>query len=651
MTPSAKPQPIRWVRYRVQNVHFGRQLKMLDLPTPSAAPAPAVPEEIITLSDPSDILAGAPPGQELVFELPDRKTLPPIAPLTVQLLDAAAEIEHGLLVQYLYAAYSQKNPSDERTVITGIAIEEMSHLMTVQNLLMLLGQPPHLQRQDFELPDSAEERLYPFPLKLEPLSKQSLAKYILAEAPESADQQDPVVMARVREAVGQKQTINRVGMLYAFLGVAFGTEQLLKERAAQGDEWYQMIHRLAAILAIIYGGRDKIHLPDSAFPDPNPYAARQGTDEEWDRSMVGPIDEFRVFPRSAQEPLIKRGDALAALRDISIQGEGASMAPQPGQETSHFRRFLNKFKILFGADGSGTNPVASYPVPSGAIIPVEGEGSNSITHPESVKWATLGNLRYALLLGFLQEYLVALPVDRGYLTSWVFAEMFHLKWLGDTLAKSPRTAGISPSVAAAALPFTMPDEGFESDASYEGKWPVSHAKRLQQAIGIAEELLPAQGVNSDSWVFLNHLLVSDRRKLAEAEARQEGKSVRTRFHKVSEILDWAAGAGFPTHKGRSPLTGTGSVPQRRFWNLSLDNFKQAVILGTALIDPVDGPGSDPGLVYILINGGMPLNRPQLDPGGPEITYLREWIKDGCPDTPLQPPADGQNPPAPPAPNS
>src|SRR6266446_3884621 len=56
------------------------------------------------------------------------------------LLHTAAEIEHSLLVQYLYAAWSiPPNPADKlkkwRTTILGIAKQEMGHLMTVQNVL------------------------------------------------------------------------------------------------------------------------------------------------------------------------------------------------------------------------------------------------------------------------------------------------------------------------------------------------------------------------------------------------------------------------------------------------------------------------------------------------------------------------------------
>ena len=77
----------------------------------------------------------------------------------VYLLHIAAEIEHLLMVQYLYAAYSlggAQVPAAERPhvqrwqeVILGIAKEEMAHFISVQNILRLVGGPLNLDRNDY----------------------------------------------------------------------------------------------------------------------------------------------------------------------------------------------------------------------------------------------------------------------------------------------------------------------------------------------------------------------------------------------------------------------------------------------------------------------------------------------------------------------
>ena len=114
----------------------------------------------------------------------------------VRLLREASEIEHALMVQYLYGAYSLKpayaalrgfaTPSAAH--LLGVAIQEMQHLEKVNRMLVDLGAAPNLVRQDFPY----ESDIYPFPLNLEPLSRDTLAKYVYTEAPASAlDRDDP----------------------------------------------------------------------------------------------------------------------------------------------------------------------------------------------------------------------------------------------------------------------------------------------------------------------------------------------------------------------------------------------------------------------------------------------------------------------------
>lgn len=115
----------------------------------------------------------------------------------VRLLREAAEVEHALMVQYLYAAFSVKASEYPRvlglatsspTSLLGVAIQEMEHLHTVNQLLVEIGAAPGLVSQEFPY----EPDIYPFPLHLEPLSQKTLAKYVYAEAPKTAlDRDDP----------------------------------------------------------------------------------------------------------------------------------------------------------------------------------------------------------------------------------------------------------------------------------------------------------------------------------------------------------------------------------------------------------------------------------------------------------------------------
>src|ERR1700751_124242 len=147
----------------------------------------------------------------------------------ILLLQTAADIEHALLVQYLYAAYSLKlgleipgasgfSTDTWQDTILGIAREEMGHLLSVQNLLRAVGGPLRFEREGFPYPS----QLYPFPFVLEPLTKNSLAKYVAAEMPEDVDpkvlppDKKKELWARATQGAGGMQ-VNHVGTLYAKL--------------------------------------------------------------------------------------------------------------------------------------------------------------------------------------------------------------------------------------------------------------------------------------------------------------------------------------------------------------------------------------------------------------------------------------------------
>src|ERR1700735_5901321 len=93
-------------------------------------------------------------------------TAAPEAPFVIEhrealiyMLCEAAELEHGIMCQYLFAAFSLKQTADEgltedqvtaanrwRKQVLHVATQEMLHLALVQNLLTAIGGPPHLVR-------------------------------------------------------------------------------------------------------------------------------------------------------------------------------------------------------------------------------------------------------------------------------------------------------------------------------------------------------------------------------------------------------------------------------------------------------------------------------------------------------------------------
>lgn len=139
------------------------------------------------------------------------------------LLTIAAQIEHSLMVQYLYAAYSLGGPQvpedkrDEvagwRQVILGIAKKEMGHRATVQNALRFLGAPLALDREDYPW----DSTLAPYPF-VERLTRASLAKYVMAESPKTwpsgVSHAEREEIEKLAAGANGKRKINRVGELF-----------------------------------------------------------------------------------------------------------------------------------------------------------------------------------------------------------------------------------------------------------------------------------------------------------------------------------------------------------------------------------------------------------------------------------------------------
>jgi hypothetical protein len=113
-----------------------------------------------------------------------------------ELIDAlheASEIEHGLMLQYLFTALTMKKFLNEG--ITGeqqelirkwegsilrVARQEMAHLGTVCNLLSAIGGSPHFERPNFP---QREITYYPFSFNLTRFSDESLYRFIRFELP------------------------------------------------------------------------------------------------------------------------------------------------------------------------------------------------------------------------------------------------------------------------------------------------------------------------------------------------------------------------------------------------------------------------------------------------------------------------------------
>jgi hypothetical protein len=150
------------------------------------------------------------------------------------LLAEASQLEHMIMCQYLFAEFSLKTSTDEgltadqlaaierwRSVLRGIAVEEMLHLALVSNLMAAIGAAPTFTRPNFP------QRSGYFPtavqLDLLPFGERALQHFLFLERPEGMERQDAegfVPTAPPRQAVSTDEPMPRgqefltVGHLY-----------------------------------------------------------------------------------------------------------------------------------------------------------------------------------------------------------------------------------------------------------------------------------------------------------------------------------------------------------------------------------------------------------------------------------------------------
>jgi CDGSH-type Zn-finger protein/truncated hemoglobin YjbI len=198
-------------------------------------------------------------------------TAAPEAPFVIEhrealiyMLCEAAELEHGIMCQYLFAAFSLKQREDEgmtkgeaaavngwRRAISHVATEEMLHLALVHNLLSAIGAAPHFGRPN--LPAPAHHYPAGVNLTLVPFGEPALRHFMFLERPEGmelegatgidAPTHDAVPLMAERDIVPQPQDFATVGHLYRSVERGFDrlTEKFGEENLFVGPPRAQAI--------------------------------------------------------------------------------------------------------------------------------------------------------------------------------------------------------------------------------------------------------------------------------------------------------------------------------------------------------------------------------------------------------------------------
>ncbi len=356
-------------------------------------------------------------------------TAAPEAPFVIEHREAliymlweGAELEHGIMCQYLFAAFSLKESVEEglsaeeldavsrwRQVVSRVATEEMLHLALVQNLLAAIGAAPHLWRPN--LPAPAHHYPAGVNLMLVPFGEDALRHFMFLERPEGMElagaegidvpAHDVVPLVTERDIVPQLQDFATVGHLYRSIEQGF-------ER-----------------LADRFGERN-------LFVGP-PQAQATGDDFHWPELVA--VTDLR--------------SARRAIDTILEQGEGA----RGHWEDAHFGQFvkiLDEFREMKGSN-PGFDPVK--PVTFATVRRCEHDDSvPQISERTTALCSDLFNVSYEILLQAMERYFAHTEesdTQLATLANATFTLMFRvLKPLGGLITTLPvgaelpgRTAG------------------------------------------------------------------------------------------------------------------------------------------------------------------------------------------------------------------
>jgi hypothetical protein len=291
----------------------------------------------------------------------------------IYMLCEAAELEHAIMCQYLFAAFSLKQSSDEgltvpqlraverwRKTVSHIAAQEMLHLALVQNLLSAVGAAPHLERPN--LPQPAGHYPPGVILTLLPFGDAALRHFMFLERPEGMDLADAVGLDAVERAAPAIQDGDIVPRLQDFATVG---------------HLYRSIEEGIKHLCSKYGERWLFAGPVEAQASANHFG----------------------WPELVQ--VVDAGSAQRAIDTILEQGEG----PRGHWRRAHFGSFvevLDEYQQLRAAD---PHFEPARPVLPATVRPSERDHTTPlIEDPYTARSVDLFNVSYEVLLQTLARY-------------------------------------------------------------------------------------------------------------------------------------------------------------------------------------------------------------------------------------------------------
>jgi len=290
-------------------------------------------------------------------------------------LGKAAELEHLVMCQYLYAAFSLKETEAEgvpadllptvkrwKKELLAIGAQEMLHLALVQNLLAAVGAAPRLARPNLPLPP----RAYPagVQIALVPFGEAALRHFAYLERPEGHAMDDAEEFAALEKAVE----------------LPHPEEDEIGPRL---QEFATIGHLYRSIQAGIAGLAEKVGE---------------------DRLFIGPPQAQATEEHFRWEELVAVHDvasAHAAIETIVEQGEGA----RGDWKDAHFGRLIRMLDEYMELRAANPEFEPTRPVTLAHVRePASGTEVTLIEDPFTARLTDLLNATYEVLLQLLSRY-------------------------------------------------------------------------------------------------------------------------------------------------------------------------------------------------------------------------------------------------------
>jgi hypothetical protein len=288
-------------------------------------------------------------------------------------LSEASTLEHMIMCEYLFAAFSLKRSASEgvsseelekvrrwERVITNVAVQEMTHLALVNNMLVSIGAGPYLHHPNFPQPSryfSPNVRL-----ALVPFGEQALRHFLYLERPEGMS---------VEGVPG-----------FEVLGNLNPAE--LKSRIIPRQQYYTTVGNL-------YRGIEK------GFGD-----------------LVGKLGEEGVFIGGGDTQATEDNfglEGLVQVKDLASAGRAVEAIVEMGEgargdwSKAHFGMFLNVFREFTEARKANPNFRPARPVVAAFTRPPLGmEDQPVISDPFTAAVSDLFNGAYALGVQLLSRF-------------------------------------------------------------------------------------------------------------------------------------------------------------------------------------------------------------------------------------------------------